>query len=42
MEWFIENRQDLTHNVACMHTPGEGERRLLSIVDANSCGASCG
>ena len=22
MEWFIENRQDLTHNVACMRTPG--------------------
>jgi hypothetical protein len=34
LEWFIENRQDLTHNVACMNTPGEGERRLLSIVDS--------
>ncbi len=33
MEWFIENRRDLTRNVACMHAPGEGERRLLSIVD---------
>jgi hypothetical protein len=33
LEWFIENRKDLTHNVACMITPGEGERRLLSIVD---------
>ena len=34
MEWFIENRPDLTDNVACMTTPGAGERRLLSIVDA--------
>ncbi len=34
LEWFIENRRDLTHNVACMNTPGEGERRLLSIVDS--------
>ena len=33
LEWFIENRKDLTRNVACMKTPGRGERRLLSIVD---------
>ncbi len=33
LEWFIENRSDLTRNVACMRTPGRGERRLLSIVD---------
>jgi hypothetical protein len=32
--WFIENRHDLTTNVACMRTPGIGERRLLSIVNA--------
>jgi hypothetical protein len=32
MEWFIENRNDLTQNVACMRTPGRGDRRLLSIV----------
>ena len=32
MEWFIENRSDLTANVACMRTPGNAERRLLSIV----------
>jgi hypothetical protein len=32
LEWFLEHREDLTQNVACMHTPGEGERRLLSIV----------
>jgi hypothetical protein len=35
LEWFVENRKDLTHNVACMNTPGEGERRLLSIVDSD-------
>jgi hypothetical protein len=34
MEWFIEHRPDLTQNVACMETPGEGKRRLLSIVAA--------
>jgi hypothetical protein len=34
LEWFVQNRPDLTHNVACMNTPGEGERRLLSIVDS--------
>jgi hypothetical protein len=33
MQWFIENRDDLTHNVASMEVPGKGERRLLSIVD---------
>ena len=33
MEWFIENRPDLTKNLACMRTPGDGERRLLAIVD---------
>ena len=32
LEWFIDNRPDLTANVACMRTPGNGERRLLSIV----------
>jgi hypothetical protein len=34
MDWFIEHRPDLTANVACMRTPGDGERRILSIVDA--------
>ncbi|HEV2765801.1 MAG TPA: hypothetical protein VGV38_22640, partial [Pyrinomonadaceae bacterium] len=33
MEWFIENRPDLTADVACMRTPGSGERRLLAVVD---------
>lgn len=32
MEWFIGHRPDLTANVACMRTPGNAERRLLSIV----------
>jgi hypothetical protein len=33
MQWFIDHRRDLTHNVASMVIPGKGERRLLSIVD---------
>jgi len=33
MQWFIDNRYDLTHNVASMVVPGRGERRLLSLVD---------
>jgi hypothetical protein len=33
MQWFIDNRRDLTHNVASMVIPGKGERRLLSIAD---------
>jgi hypothetical protein len=33
LEWFLEHRPDLTRNVACMYTRGEGERRLLSIVN---------
>ena len=33
LEWFIDNRPDLTENVACMRTEGRAERRLLSIVD---------
>src|SRR5438445_6053069 len=35
MEWFIENRTDLTRNVACMRTPGRRERRLMSILDGD-------
>jgi hypothetical protein len=33
MEWFIENRPDLTENVACMRTRGMEERRLLAIAN---------
>ncbi len=35
LEWFIENRPDLTANLACMRTEGMGDRRLLSIADAD-------
>jgi Glycosyl hydrolase family 63 C-terminal domain len=35
LEWFIENRPDLTGNIACMRTPGRGERRLLSIANVD-------
>jgi hypothetical protein len=31
LEWFVENRPDLTENVACMMTTGRKERRLLAI-----------
>ena len=30
-EWFIQNRHDLTKNIACMKTEGVGARRLLAI-----------
>jgi hypothetical protein len=33
LEWFINNRPDLTENVACMRTPGHAERRLLAVVN---------
>ena len=33
LEWFIDNRPDLTENVACMRTTGHKERRLLAILD---------
>lgn len=32
LNWFIENRADLTGNVSCMRTPGMGERRLLAVA----------
>ncbi len=35
MEWFMEHRPDLTHNVASMAVAGKGERKLLSLVDAD-------
>jgi mannosylglycerate hydrolase MGH1-like protein/glycosyl hydrolase family 63 len=35
LDWFIEHRPDLTGNVACMRTPGHGERRLLAILDGD-------
>lgn len=30
-EWFIQNRHDLTKNIACVQTEGVGARRLLAI-----------
>jgi hypothetical protein len=33
MDWFIENRPDLTENIACMADEGKGSRRLFSIAD---------
>jgi len=33
LEWFIDNRPDLTDNLACMRGDGIGERRLLSIAN---------
>ena len=33
LEWFIDNRPDLTANMACMETAGHKRRRLFSIVD---------
>jgi hypothetical protein len=33
LQWFLDNRPDLTDNLACMKTLGRGERRLLSIAN---------
>ena len=33
LEWFIDNRPDLTTHLACMRKAGRGERRLLSITN---------
>jgi hypothetical protein len=33
LEWFVDNRPDLTSNVACMRSAGTKERRLLSVVN---------
>jgi hypothetical protein len=33
MRWFIDNRPDLTNNIASMELPGQGQRLLLSIVN---------
>jgi hypothetical protein len=32
LEWFIDNRSDLTGNLACMRTQGNKERRLFSVA----------
>src|SRR5579862_4107142 len=33
LEWFVENRPDLTNNIASMTSEGKGDRRLMSIAD---------
>ncbi|WP_408648713.1 MGH1-like glycoside hydrolase domain-containing protein [Tumidithrix elongata] len=33
VEWFIQHRPDLAHNVACMEAGGMKARRLLAICD---------
>src|SRR5882762_4310102 len=33
LEWFIDNRPDLTEGVACMRTLGKMDRRLFSVVN---------
>jgi hypothetical protein len=38
LEWFIEHRKDLAANVASMKARGEGERRLMAILDRNQLG----
>ena len=38
LEWFIENRKDLTEHMACMETMGHKQRRLFSITDREQLG----
>ncbi|NKB17329.1 MAG: glucosidase [Pseudanabaena sp. CRU_2_10] len=33
VEWFIQNRPQLAHNIACLEECGVGARRLLAICD---------
>ncbi|WP_019501170.1 MGH1-like glycoside hydrolase domain-containing protein [Pseudanabaena sp. PCC 6802] len=33
VEWFIQNRPHLAHNIACLEECGVGARRLLAICD---------
>ena len=32
LQWFIDNRPDLTSNINCLRKPGQSERRLLAIA----------
>lgn len=32
LEWFLENRSDLTDDIECVQTPGRENRRLLALV----------
>jgi hypothetical protein len=33
LEWFIDNRPDLTNGCACMRTPGKEGRRIFAVAD---------
>ena len=33
VEWFLNNRKDLTDWIACLQAPGQAGRRMLSIVN---------
>ena len=33
LEWFIDNRPDLTRNLACMRTPGQARAPIALNVD---------
>jgi Pyridine nucleotide-disulphide oxidoreductase, dimerisation domain len=35
LEWFLDNRPDLTSNVASMQARGTGNRRLLALVGSD-------
>jgi Glycosyl hydrolase family 63 C-terminal domain len=35
LEWFINNRPDLTSDIATMRTPGQEERKLVGLVRAD-------
>ncbi|MEO1340968.1 MAG: glucosidase, partial [Cyanobacteria bacterium J06635_13] len=36
LEWFIQNRQDLKKNVACMQQKGEQARRMLALCSVTT------
>lgn len=36
MQWFLDNRPDLTENMVGMRTPGEARRRLMAIVESEN------
>ncbi|MGB5962051.1 MAG: hypothetical protein WBG73_15385 [Coleofasciculaceae cyanobacterium] len=36
IEWFLKNRPEFTKNIACVETPGKGDRRLLSITSPSA------
>ncbi|MGH2537568.1 MAG: MGH1-like glycoside hydrolase domain-containing protein [Candidatus Promineifilaceae bacterium] len=38
LEWFLKYRQGLVENIASLTTPGEGGRRLLSLMGAEQLG----